>query len=71
MIELRGLKILYAMNYDKEFEAFELSYTVDAETLQKQFDKMVSDHPECVVKHALVIQEYSPNREIATKEVNE
>ena len=67
MIQLRGLKILYAMNYDKEFEAFELSYAENEPELQRQFQKMINAHPDCVVKHALVFQEYTPDRKIGRK----
>lgn len=70
MIQLCGLKILYAMNYDKEFEAFELSYAENADELNSQFEEMVSMHPDCVVKHALVFQEYTPDRKVGSKEVN-
>ena len=60
-MEIEGLKIIYAMNYDKEFEAFELSYLSDVKGLQERFDEMVEKHPHCVVKQAVVINEYSPN----------
>lgn len=63
MIKIQGLKILYAMNYEKEFEVFELTYAEGVDELQIQFEKMVNNHPHCVVKQALVFNEYHPKEE--------
>ena len=59
-IKIHGLKVLYAMNYNREFEAFELSYTEDYDELLAQFDEMIEKNPDCVVKHAVVFNEYNP-----------
>ena len=63
-MKLQGLKICYAMNYDKEFEAFELTYAESVEELEKQFEQMVNQHPKCVVKQALVFNEWTPHKEL-------
>lgn len=62
-MKLEGLKICYAMNDSKDIVSLTLTYADDALILQQQFQEMIKEHPECVIKQALVINEWFPIRE--------